>query len=120
MRKTVIILSMFAIITSSCVTGKNYYSEISRVYFTDLSGRELKETLSGMPIRICIESKKTGIPIAGKLTKSELRKVEFAIKAPKDRKFKGGSDRLHFEVKVNRKGKACQQVTIEYEPDEVE
>jgi len=115
-KKTVIILSILTLITSSCATKNNYYREIYRVYFTDKSGRELAETLSGMPMKVCIESRKTDKLIVEKLSRSEQKTVRFQIKAPAGRKFKDGSDVMLFEAKVNRKGKACKKIIIEYEP----
>ena len=116
MKKVIIILSLLALVASSCATKKRYTREITRVYFLDQYGRELKEILSGMPIRICIESRKTD-KLMTNYDKSKKRTVNIQVKAPNDRKFKGGTETLNFEIKLDRKGKANQLVIIEYEPE---
>jgi hypothetical protein len=127
MKKTVIILILFALLSSSCT---KYHLLLSRVYFTDLQGKELDALYYGITeMQVCVETEKQRCRVKNCPDKKKhyYRKaknvagqsVDVHLQSFEDgRKFKGGVDTLLFEMQIDKNGNACRQFTLEYEPTE--
>jgi ankyrin repeat protein len=90
------------------IIQKPKLKQITRRYYVDKQGKELKEIPIGAPISLCAETKN--------IKKGEM--LKFTLTDSDGRKYKGGIDTLKYQVPIGKKGKACVHgIIIQYEPD---
>lgn len=113
-KKTVILLSLLVLLLSNCAT-KNYHWALTKVYWTDLHDKKLKEEVlpSGVPVRAWAKAKKKRGIGSGSI--GDVVAIKLVFEGIEGRRFKGGFDTLQFEIKLGKDGKGYHDLVIEYE-----
>jgi len=106
--KLFIVLGLFLVfISCSIVKPVPKKKEITRIFWMDEAGREIKKLPEYTPISVAIETKNIK---AGEL-------VDFTIRDKEGRLYKGGFDKFEIRAAVGKNGRAyVHSIMLEYEP----